>query len=298
MQLKWAFILWGYTALLASPAWAEFDYELDAYYSNVSWTKGLYHQSIPEVKNLKELDIYKQILQDSLSPDFVLVEASINPLPIFGVYLRESQPSLYQNGSSTGFDGNLVESVTAGFEEPYALSLFVGRVLKFSAPKGVKTVGDNKGYIGYLLSVGGHHIQQNRLVRDHWLELEWKIKGQRETDIQYLSWSFRGGAKFHSHPEISDTFKLGLRRDRIDFQKAEDDFMRDIGIDYQLDVLQRTLKPSKQTLIIDKHWPLNQGKLTITLGLGVIWQGAERYTGELAREQQKITFILRPNIKF
>lgn len=291
-------MLWGYTALLASPAMAEIEHELDVYYSNISWTKGFQNQSIPEVKNLKELDIYKQILQDSLSPDFVLLEASINPLPILGVYIRESQPSLYQNGSSTGFDGNLVESLTAGFEEPYALSLFVGRVLKFAAPKGVKSIGDNKGYIGYLLSVGGHHIQQNKLIRDNWLELEWKIKGKRETDVQYLSWSFRGGAKFHSHPEISDTFKLGLRRDRIDFQKAEDDFMRDIGIDYQLDVLQATLKPSKQTLIIDKHWPLNQGKLTMTLGFGVIWQGEQRYLGSLAKTQEKWTFVFRPNIKF
>ena len=287
-----------YIFLLISPAWAEFDYELDAYYSNISWTKGFDDQEVPEVQNLKELDIYKQILQDSLTPDFVLLEASINPLPILGVQLRESHPSLYQNGRGHGFNGKLVEAVTAGFEEPYALSLFIGRVLKFAAPQGKKTEGDNKGYIGYLLSVGGHHIQQNVLFRDNWLELEWKIKGKRETDMQYLSWSFRGGAKFHSHPNTSDTFKLGLRRDRIDFQKAEDDFMRDIGIDYQLDILQRTLKPSKQTLIIDKHWTLNQGKLTMTLGFGVIWQGAERYTGELAREQQRITFILRPNIKF
>jgi hypothetical protein len=89
-----------------------------------------------------------------------------------------------------------------------------------------------------------------------------------------------------------------LRRDRIDFQKAEDDFMRDIGIDYQLDVLQRNFKPSKQTLIIDKHWPLHEGKLTLTLGFGVIWQGAERYSGTLANNQSKFTFIFRPNIKF
>lgn len=296
--MKRVVIFWAYISLLISPALAEIEYELDAYYSNVSWTKGFDDQEVPEVQNLKELDIYKQILQDSLSPDFILLEASVNPLPIFGVQLREQNPSLYQNGQSHGFAGKLVAATTAGFEEPYALSLFVGRVLKFAAPKGMKTVGDNKGYIGYLLSVGAHHIQQNLLIRDNWLELEWKIKGKRETEAQYLSWSFRGGAKFHSHPNISDTFKLGIRRDRIDFQKAEDDFMRDIGIDYQLDVLQRTFKPSKQTLIIDKHWPLFQGKFTMTLGFGVIWQGEQRYLGSLAKTQEKWTFVFRPNIKF
>lgn len=36
-----------------------FEYELDAYYSNVSWTKGFDSQEVPVVQNLKELDIYK-----------------------------------------------------------------------------------------------------------------------------------------------------------------------------------------------------------------------------------------------
>ncbi|MDQ7005317.1 MAG: hypothetical protein Q9N67_10530 [Ghiorsea sp.] len=281
-------------------AWAqtEFDYELDAYYSNMSWTKGLNDQPIPVVKNLKELDIYKNILKDSLTPDFVLFEASINPLPIAGVLMRQQNTSLYPNGQASGFKDKFLESVTAGFEEPYALSLFAGRVLRFAPPQGMKTVGENKGYIGYLLSVGAHHIQQNMLIRDNWLELEWKIKGKRETELQYLAWSFRGGAKFHSLPEISDTFKLGIRRDRIDYQKAEDDFMRDIGFDYQLDVLQHTLKPSKQTLLMDKHWPLLHGQVTMTLGFGVIWQGAERYMGVLATTQDKWTFVFRPNVKF
>ncbi len=290
--------LFLYSTLACACAGVDFDYELDAYYSNVSWTKGLNNQDISVVENLKELDIYKNILKDSLSPDFILFEASVNPLPILGVQIRKSNPGLYPNGRSQGFAGNLVAATTAGFEEPYALSLFVGRVLKFAAPQGMKTIGDNKGYIGYLLSVGGHHIQQNRLIKDNWAELEWKIKGKRETKAQYLSWSFRGGAKFHSHPEISDTFMLGIRRDRIDYQKAEDDFMRDIGFDYQLDILQKSFKPSKQTLIIDKHWPLYKGELTLTLGFGVIWQGAQRYFGTLAANQDRFTFVFRPNIQF
>ena len=285
------------TFALRANAEAEFAYEWDAYYSNVSWTKGFTNQEIPVVKNLKELDIYKKILKDSLKPDFLLFEASVNPLPVLGLILRDANPSWYPNGQARGL-GKAVQAVTVGFDEPYALSLFTGRVLKFAPPKGMKTVGDNKGYIGYLLSAGGHHIQQNKLIRDNWVELEWKIKGKRETEAQYLSWSFRGGAKWHNHPEISDTLMLGIRRDRIDYQKAEDDFMRDIGFDYQLDILQKSLKPSKQTFVIDKHWPLGKGKLTLTLGFGLIWQGRDRYLGSLASNQSRFTFVLRPNIQF
>lgn len=272
-----------------------FEYELDAYYSNVSWTKGFHNQEVPVVQNLKELDIYKQILKNSLQPDFIVFEASINPMPILGVYLKDVW---YAGEDSRKIDAQLVQAVTTGFEEPYALSVFAGRVLRFAPPEGMSTTGDNKGYIGYLLSVGTQHIQRNTLIADRWMELEWKIKGQRETDVQYLSWSFRGGAKFHSHPEISDSFMLGLRRNRIDYLKSEDTFLRDIGFEYQLDMLQSNFAPSRQTLIIDKHWPLQQGKRTFSLGFGVVWQGASRYLGDLAKGHDKWTWVLRPNMKF
>lgn len=272
-----------------------FEYELDAYYSNVSWTKGFDSQEVPVVQNLKELDIYKQILKNSLQPDFIVFEASINPMPILGVYLKDAW---YAGKDSQKIDAQLVQAVTTGFEEPYALSLFAGRVLRFAPPEGMSTTGDNKGYIGYLLSVGTQHIQRNTLIADRWMELEWKIKGQRETDVQYLSWSFRGGAKFHQHPEISDSFMLGLRRNRIDYLKSDDTFLRDVSFEYQLDMLQSNFAPSRQTLIIDKHWPLQQGKRTFSLGFGVVWQGASRYLGDLAKGHDKWTLVLRPNMKF
>jgi len=297
-QILICLVFYGFALMPAAIASEiSFEYELDAYYSNISWTKGFEGQDIPVVQNLKEVDIYKTILKNSLKPDFIVFEASINPLPILGVALRDNIPTLYNDSGSRGFSGKLVESVTTGFEEPYALSLFAGRVLRFAPPKGMKTVGTNKGFMGYLLSHGDKHLLNNEVIKDNWYEFEWKIKGQRETDLQYLSWSFRGGAKYHGHPEISDSFMLGLRRDRIDFQKAEDAFFRNIGIDYRLDVLQKNFKPSKQTLIIDKHWPLHD-KFTISLGLGVIWQGADRYLGELAKTQEKWTLVFRPNIKF
>ena len=104
-----------------------FEYELDAYYSNISWTKGFHNQEVPVVQNLKELDIYKQILKNSLQPDFIMFEASINPMPILGVYLKDVW---YAGEDSRKIDAQLVQAVTTGFEEPYALSVFAGRVLQ------------------------------------------------------------------------------------------------------------------------------------------------------------------------
>ncbi len=275
-----------------------FEYELDPYYSNISWVKGFDGKKIPVISNLDELDIYKTLIQESLSPDFILFEASVNPLPILGVHLREQYPEFYRTSKNRAIDSNLIEAVTSGFEEPYALSFFMGRVVRFAPPKGMKTEGDDRGYIGYLLSVGTHHIQHNVLIRDDWLEVEWKIKGNRETELQHLSWSFRAGAKFHSHPEIGDSVMLGIHRDRVDFTRKQGAFLQDIGFDYRMEFLQKNLHPSRQQLIVDKYWPLNQDKLTFSLGFGLIWESDVRYTGSLADNQKRWSVVLRPNLRF
>ncbi|MDX8383237.1 MAG: hypothetical protein R8M45_04090 [Ghiorsea sp.] len=276
---------------------SSFGYDLDAYYSSASWVLGFGQQEIPEIANLAEIGIYQSLIADSLTPDFIILEASVNPLPMLGVYLREKQPGLYAKGAGNA-GSNLVESITSGFADPFAISLFAGRVVRFAAPEGMGSQGDNMGYVGYLLSAGSQHIQHNVLIPDDWVEIEWKIKGRRETDAQSLSWSVRSGAKLHSNEEISDTVMVGIRRDRIDFTKSEDALMRDFGFEYRLDLLQANLHPSRQLFMVDKHWPLDHGKLAVSLGLGAIWQGEDRYLGALAERQQRWSFVFRPNISF
>ncbi len=274
---------------------ADFEYELDAYYSNISWVKGFDNRDVPLISNLDEIGIYQDLLKKSFTPDFLLFEASINPMPILGVYIRENHPSLYGRENS---NLNLVSALTAGFDEPFALSVFAGNIVRFAPPEGLKTEGDDKGYIGYLLSVGSQHIQRSKLINDDWAEFEVKVKGKRTTAVQHLSWSLRAGAKFHDHPDIENTYMMGLRRERIDYTRGKDSYLRDLSFEYRLDLLQKNFNPSRQQLIIDKHWPLAKDKLTFSLGFGLIWQNDELYSGALVQPPQKWSFILRPNILF
>ncbi|MDX8387015.1 MAG: hypothetical protein R8M46_00580 [Ghiorsea sp.] len=297
-RIMFLLLLFGFVtgvSVSSAQAEADFEYELDAYYSNIAWVKGLDDQEVPVVPNLGELDIYQLLSKDVLLPSFLVLEISVNPMPIVGVYTRKNYPSLYGAQSS---DANIVRAVTAGFDEPFAISLFAGNVVRFAPPKGMKTEGDDKGYVGMLLSVGTKHIQDSKLISDDWAELEWKIKGQRETKAQHLSWSLRTGAKFHANNDISDTVMLGVRRDRIDFLHNNDSFLNDIGFDYRLDMLQDNFHPARQQFIVDKHWYIKDKDLTLTLGFGLIWNGGARYLNDLAQEQQQWEFILRPNISF
>jgi len=89
----------------------EFEYEWDAYYSSVSWIKGFAQQEVPEISDLTELSMYHTLLTGSLLPDFLVLELSVNPLPILGVYLREQQPSLYEKGQGNGESDTLMLGV-------------------------------------------------------------------------------------------------------------------------------------------------------------------------------------------
>lgn len=187
-----------------------FDYELDAYYSNASIYIPLTNQAIKDIGEAGEFEVYRTLALQSFNPRFFLIEASINPLPVLGLYLKREQRSFYDDFDISD-DLNLIQAITEGFEEPYALSFFLGNVVRFSSP-GEYEKTSNKGYTGFLLSVGDQHIKDNVAIDDNWHELEWKLKGDKRFRDRNLSWSFRLGSKTHSHQDITDVYYLGLRR--------------------------------------------------------------------------------------
>ncbi|MFZ3071903.1 MAG: hypothetical protein WA162_01525, partial [Thermodesulfobacteriota bacterium] len=191
-----------------------------------------------------------------------------------------------------------IKNVTAGFEEPYALSLFAGNVVKFTKPD-EKWKGGNFGYMGYLVSLGNYHIKDNELVRDKWMEVEWKVKGDREFSTHELHWSFRIGAKLHSNSDIADALYVSVRRSHLDFKNPKS-FLKNSGIEYTYDMGIKTFEPLKHYFTIDKKWPLKDKKMAFSLVMGFIWEGAEKYTGKLGSDgkENEFTIIIRPNIIF
>lgn len=270
------------------------DWELDPYYSNVALTTSLSDAPIPEVSATGELTLYDRLFNADWLPQFALVEASVNPLPWLGVYVKEHHRALYDDTEVT--DGvNLVQAVTEGFEEPYALSLFLGNVVRFVQP-GATAAAENRGYIGYLASVGNRHIHNNEMVDDDWLELEWKFKGDQAFAARRLSWSFRAGAKFHDHPDIADVFYLGLRREHVAAGGAE--WLANTDIEYTLELDRDGLGAVKQELFLDRNWPLPWGGTrALSFGIGVVVENG-KYRGSLAEGEDDVRLILRPGFSF
>lgn len=273
------------------------EYELDPYYSNLGYIVSLTDKPIPEIGEDNETQIYDRLLSSAFNkPRFVLIEASINPLPLLGTYIKRNHPEKYDS-ADIGDDINLVQALTEGFEEPYALSFFIGSVVQF-VQAGEKKKSKNKGYSGYLLSVGSKHIVNNELVDDDWYELEWKIKGDQDFNNKTLSWSLRVGAKIHQNHDIADTLYFGIRRNHLDSASDEIAWFNNSDIDYKIAINKDDFSVVQQSLFINKKWPAPlMRKSAFELGIGFILE-KNKYTGSLQSESEDFRLIIRPSFAF
>jgi hypothetical protein len=271
-------------------------FEPDAYYTDLDLIISLTKAPIPQLGEMTESEIYRTLLsRAALLPQFLVLEASFNPMPYLGTYIKEHDVDLYDRAQvSDNF--NWIKALTAGFEEPWAASLLAGNVANFYVPDSADIKGI--GYSGYLISAGNYHIKDNELIKDNWWEFEWKMKGDRKSPIKKLSWSFRIGTKQHGNPDITDIIYVSFRRSRVDY-KAEGDFLlNNSGFEYSLDLQQRTLSAIRHYFFVDKKWPIENKQIALSLAVGFVWESAKKYTGALATGKNDFQFILRPNIEF
>lgn len=275
-----------------------FEYEVDAYYSNAGIYLNITDEPIENVGEKPEFQVYRDLFLSSYIPRVVVLEAAVFPMPVIGVYLKKNMPHFYEEVNISE-ELNLIEAVTGGFEQPFALSLFLGNVIKFSK-HGDKRRHGNLGYMGYLLSVNENHIKNNVLINDRSYEVEWKVKGDREFLTNVLKWSFRVGARFHENKEIRDVIYLGLRRSRLDFKADANSILKNSGFEYVMDIDNETMKPLRHYFTVDKKWPLKKKRLGVSLNVGFTWQNKKRYSGSLVANDNVDQFqtIIRPNLNF
>lgn len=276
--------------------------ELDPYYSAVGVYNSLTGKPIPHLSVKNEAEIYRELITHFYRPRTLIIEASLNPLPYAGTLIRRHQPGFYDDMRWTS-NLNVVQAVTAGFEEPWALSVFLGNVVSFDTiNKSFK--GKRNGYSGMLLDLGTHHIKDNVLIRDNWLQLEGKLKGEQILADRSLRWSFRGGMKFHENRYISDSFFVGFRRSRTDFKEKGSFWLNNSGFEYTSDFSQKKLEPLRHYLVVDKKFPAKKSRMAFTLGLGFVWTADKKYSGPLSssaagtKTPNSFQFILRPNLEF
>ena len=273
-----------------------FEYELDPYYSNISWYLNFDKKKIPTIEDNQEENLYKKLLSSTALPQYMLFELSVNPLPVAGTYIKRQHRSYYDD-STIGNDINLIQALTEGFEEPYAASIFFGSVVQYTK-KSEATKSKNKGYMGYLLSFGDQHIQNNTLIDDNWYEFEWKIKGDLDFENKVLSWSLRAGGKNHQHNEIQDIIYFSIRRNHFNNIKDNWSWINNSDFEYTIELNNKTGDIVQQKVLVTKKWGLSTAnKQALNFGLGLIQQ-KNKYSGSLALEQEEYRLIIRSNFQF
>ncbi len=275
----------------------KFLFEPDAYYTDIELVIALTQTPVPHIGEKTEAEFYQTLLSGAaVLPRYILFEASVNPMPELGVYLKKNDRDFYDNAQLAG-SFNWVKALTSGFEEPYAVSVLAGNVISFDVP-GNRDIKGN-GYSGYLFSAGNYHIKDNSLIKDRWEEIEWKVKGDRKSPVKKLSWSFRVGAKLHGNPDITDIIYLSFRRSRLDYMPEDSSLTNNSGFEYTVDLDRRTLQSIRHYFFVDKKWPLENQNMALALALGFVWESKDKYRGTLATSKDNnFQFILRPNIEF
>lgn len=276
----------------------EYDYEADIYYFNTSVYINLdVDNNVTDANKYSESEIYKDLILNTLKPNIFLLEASVHPMGIGGLYFRQNHGNMYEKSNLENF--NLVKAVTAGFEEPYSISFFIGRMMVFKN-KDDSHIGGNRAFIGCLVSAGDYSIKDNLAHYDKWYNFEFKLKGTKNKQKRDLDWSFRVGTRIHNNTDFVNSIYLGARRSSIDYKKSAWSVINNSAFSIMFAVNTDTYKLSEAEVILENKWPLNWGKkVSFGLSLGYLYNSGEKYSGELKEEGiNNHQLILRPNFKW
>lgn len=273
-------------------------WEFDPYYTDVALYVPLTSAPVPTITSDNEIEIYTRLIEGSAIPRYMLLEASVYPMPVLGTYLKSHTRDFY-NQSEIGNSGiNILESTTAGFQEPWAVSAFFGNIAKLVRP-GELLKGNNRGYTGYLVSAGSKHIKDNVLIGDNWYELEWKIKGKRDYPNDKLVWSFRAGGKFHDNPDITNVVYLSIHRSNLNSKFPFLHWVKNVELDVKMHFSQFDGQLVHGEVIVGKKYPLPNKDYTPTLNMGFLWSSPKEYSGVLAdNNKNTLTLVVRPSIEF
>ena len=275
----------------------EFDYEVDAYYSNVSAFIDLDRDAnITDGSKMTELELYKSLFFDSFSPNIFLMEISVHPMGIAGLYFRDANEDLYTKVKVQDF--NIIKALTAGFAEPYSFSFFLGHMMVFSKKNSTRP-GNNRAYTGILFTVGDKIIKDNKSYDDGWLNIEFKLKGTRDKVNADLDWSFRVGSRVHQNGNFTDSLYIGARRKSIDYDKSIFSLIYNSAFSSMIAISADTFNIIEGELIVDKVYPTSVEGLSLSFGVGYLFTSDEKYLGALKDEGvDNHQLIFRPNFKY
>ncbi len=263
----------------------------------------------------EESHLYGHLLRRLAQPRYLLLQLSLYPLAGLSSFLETDRPGFY-NRFYVLDSMNVLKSIGSGPEEPYALSLFLGNIAVFARSKGVtasdapKRRQSGSAVIGFQVSGGHWHIQDNIRIDDGWFEPELRLKGSwNEPGVRRVSWNVHTGVKLHHNPIAADVVVLAFQRDRSDWNDRGWSLAKNSFFEYSgylaIDRAPADGWPWVRHLArVGKKYPVRIGGRTVLLrlGVGVLWEWLRRFdrtSRQFAqRESARLEWLIQPNVEF
>jgi hypothetical protein len=271
---------------------------LDIYESYASCNANF--RLIRPVEKMSELQLYLTLLKRSLDPKYILVQVTGNPMINFSSWF-ERKHSIHYEKFKIAENFNVLEVLSAGYQEPYSMSLFLGDLMPFweKTKEGRKQAGS--AVSGFVATFSNRSIVRNILVENNWIDLQWKIKVVKATRQTSISSVFSGGMIFYGSPLFSNALVLDLCRERYSRSKWNFRDNSSIRLLLKMPIFDRNNRYfkdyfSENMIDLGVSYPIRKFKtLSFSLNLGYIW--THIYNEQGIREQD-LQFFIRPNVLF
>ncbi len=277
---------------------AEMTWALDPYASNLGLNMPLGDKPIPTLSSDDYGTLFRGLMEDSLVPHFMQLQADVYPVPVLATYLNTHTPRIWNLGQVGTGGINLLESSTTHYQDPWAVSAFFGSIADLALP-GRPQDSNDIGYAGWLLSGGAQRLKDNVFIQDKWYDVEWQIRGELKGAGEHLEWNFRIGSRFNANPYVTDVTYIGIERQNLDLHQPFLGWLNNSHFDLELSFSHDGGRVVREQLIFGKKYPFPAQGYAITLDTGFVWDSPYEYLGPL-RDSTKgqFTLVFQPSIEF
>jgi len=259
----------------------------------------------------QEWRIYAELLKRLYLPNFLLIQATLYPFSAWSSHWETSHYNWYRRFQIYGSINGL-RALGSGNEEPYALSLFLGNIIRLAYHESEvdQSHARNAGsaLAGFLLSRGNHFIHNNIYLIGRWYQAEFMLIGNAQSPQRRLFWNFRMGLKTYDDCFLSNALTVSLERNSTDYQSSGFFILKNSILKYQakfpLLPEDSETPASFQMVNIAKKFLVKLGGRTafLVIGGGVKWESLRRYdhtAGKFeASYSNQLVWLFTPNMEF
>ncbi len=292
------YLIGGQLSLDIYKSYAPFYIHLERNKKPAIWRKG------------EELEIYSDLSQRLLFPRYLVLQVTAYPVASLSSFMETDRYSTYQRFELIP-NINLIRSIGAGDEEPYAFSLLMGNILFLAYEDSIsqKLKQSGSAIAGLLFSTGGHQIYNNIYLHDQWYQVELILTGNlQEHRKRKLAWNFRFGIKLHQNDFFNHEITMAIERNHSERRAHLWSLSKNSIFKFNTHIpfgdMDGQIALPRYLILMGKKIPMTLMNRSIfaTLSFGVRWERTRQFNHYLREFEpvslRRVTWLVQPNIEF